>query len=124
MVMAELLSTIVFVSVVAAIQIGIRAVAVTHRSGSSFELTPRRLSSSLAVTLFLTAYIRTMMVNDSFSPSAGIVAASHLANLAFLGALGWWLWTLYADGVLVLNRPPSNAPDERAPSTKPKSWSD
>lgn len=123
--MAELLSTILFVAVLVGIQIGIRAVAVTNRNGLAFELTPRRLSSSLAISLFCGAYIRMMMVNDSFSPSAGAVAASHLANLAFLGALGWWLWSLYADGVLVFGHRGSDTRTEgTGADTRFESWSE
>lgn len=97
--MAELLATIIVVAVLMAALVGLRAVAAHQRSGKRYDLTPRRIASSLSLSLLVVALTRAMILSELPTPSAGEEAAMHVANIALFISVGWWLWTLRVDGL-------------------------
>lgn len=102
--MAELLATTLITAVFMAILVGIRAAGAHYRSGSSYDLTSRRIASSLSVCLVVVAAARAMILSDLPNPGTGQVAATHVVNVALLASVGWWLWTLRVEGVIAFTR--------------------
>jgi hypothetical protein len=103
-----------FVVVFMAVLVGIRAAAAHERSGESYELTARRIASSLSVCLLVVS----AALSTISTPSPGAIAATHVANVALFVSVGWWLWTLRVDGVLAV--PPVSLAKKREATAAPR----
>jgi hypothetical protein len=112
--LGALLATTVLVVVFLAVLVGIRAAAAHQRSGESYELTPRRVASSLSVCLLVVS----AALSTLSTPSPGAIAATHVANVALFVSVGWWLWTLRVDGVLAV--PPVSLAKKREATAAPR----
>ena len=112
--LGALLATTVLFVVFMAVLVGIRAAAAHQRSGESYELTPRRIASSLSVCLLVVS----SALSTLSTPSPGAIAATHIANVALFVSVGWWLWTLRVDGVLAV--PPVSLAKKREATAAPR----
>lgn len=119
--MTALLATMVVAAVLTTAVVGIRAAA-HQRHGARYDVTARRLASSLSLALVGVAATRSVILADLAAPSAGDIAATHAANVAVVAAIGWWVWTLWADGVIALSRPDPPTPSDAAAPPAPGSW--